>query len=161
MQHASPAANLPPQSRHTRLRETVVGDAVAVAVGCDRWLRDQHHEHVSNRGSRGHDCNNAANCSTLGGSTEACTPSACTVVGCSAGRFDIDRTCTDGCECAASGTSSVCAASTSLGTDWEPFVSGPTGYTNPNPAVPPVYIHVCRRAGLPVTCNSYTLTITN
>ena len=49
-------------------------------------------------------------------------------------------------------------------TDWETFKPGPNGYTQPIPAVGnggTVLIHVTRQAGSPVTCNSFTLTISN
>jgi hypothetical protein len=83
-----------------------------VANGCETDLRTT----IANCGSCGHDCNNSANCSTAGGATMTCTSSNCKVAGCGANRFDIDGACSDGCECASSGTGATCATATSLGT---------------------------------------------
>jgi len=49
-------------------------------------------------------------------------------------------------------------------TDWESFVISGTGYYNPIPPVGAngtVLIHVFRRVGQALTCNNYTLTISN
>ena len=45
--------------------------------------------------------------------------------------------------------------------DWETFLPAGNGYDNPIPAVSTIYVHVYRRVGLPLSCNNYTLSITN
>ncbi len=64
-------------------------------------------------GTCGHSC--AASC-VGGGALSTCSASACHVISCSPNRYDIDGVCADGCECTSSGTGSICAAPTSVGT---------------------------------------------
>ncbi len=188
------------------------------ANGCETNLTTD----ITNCGQCGHSCNNSVNCSTAGGATVACAAGACRVSSCGGGHFDIDASCSDGCECTSSGTGPMCAAPSSLGTlaiglatsytgnlvplgqqaylavtftgqtntayaphikmtagtseftmdilincaggtiaantqDWQASFNGgvPVG-TNGT-----VLIRVYRKTGLPVSCNTYALTITN
>lgn len=67
----------------------------------------------NNCGSCGVSC--ASSC-TGGVTGTMCSSGACQITGCSAGRSNIDGTCSNGCECIASTTGSVCSAPTGLGT---------------------------------------------
>jgi hypothetical protein len=72
-----------------------------------------------------HTAVDATNCGTCGnncattcaGSVLAttCGGGACSIVACAAGHFNLDGTCSNGCECASSGTSAICATPSSLG----------------------------------------------
>ena len=200
----------------------------------------------ANCGTCGHSC--ATSCTGNVTST-SCVGAACAVTGCSAGYFDTDKTCSDGCECKSSATGATCATPTSLGApltvgqvttytgnlvpngqeawlsvtftgngspSYHPHVKLTTGAaefqfdintncsggvmaccpvgaglpacvemgknstgdddwevsnsnevapaTSPVPAVGTggsILIHVTRRSGFPVSCNNYTLTISN
>jgi hypothetical protein len=74
-------------------------------------------------------------------------------------RLDIYSNC--------SGASPTCGVEGGVATgktDWEVFKPGANGYNNPIPPVGnngTVLIRVYRAAGAPVTCDSYTLTISN
>jgi hypothetical protein len=193
---------------------------------------------LSNCGSCGNNCQTKC---TANVTATTCNSGTCQILACTGGHYDIDGTCTDGCECTTSGTSAACLSPSSLGalqvgqtqtfsgnlvpagqeayltitfngntnysyhphvtmtagssefffdvlvncagaaiacgteggnsvnvTDWE------TSYTGGDPsqpanfqAIPPVgtngtvIIHVKRRPGKPVSCNNYTLTISN
>ncbi|MFT3766123.1 MAG: hypothetical protein QM820_11495 [Minicystis sp.] len=195
---------------------------------------------VTNCGGCGTNCNAA--CS--GGGTAiamSCGSGSCQILACAPGKYNVDGTCGNGCECTSTGTSSVCVSPSSLGvlqvgqtatfsgnlvpagqeaylsvtfngntstsyhphvtlsagaaefafdilancggtaiscgveggnsinrTDWEVLYTGGDPNNPPNfNAVPAVgtngtvIIHVYRRPGKPVTCNSYTLTVSN
>jgi hypothetical protein len=65
---------------------------------------------VNNCGACGNACSPGPNVTAV-----ACTSSACQIVGCSAGHYDVDGAFADGCECATAGTSASSAAPTFLG----------------------------------------------
>jgi hypothetical protein len=83
-----------------------------------------------------------ANCSTecTGNVTAtSCVASTCEITGCSSGHYNIDGTCSDGCECAYLGTSTTCSAPTGLGAL---IVGHSTSYMGNLPAGGDVYLSV-------------------
>lgn len=201
--------------------------------GCETNLTNS----VGNCGSCGNNC--AANCTGNVAAT-TCSSSTCGISACSGANYNVDGTCTNGCECPSKGTSSTCGSPSALGTvgigqtityignlvpngqeayltvtftgntninyrpriritlgatefafdilsncqgnalacgveggnstardNWEvDYASGVTANANLI-AIPPVgnngtvIIHMYRRSGKPLTCNNYTLTISN
>lgn len=194
--------------------------------------------------------NSGTNCGTCGNNCQAsctgnvlataCQAGSCSILACTPGRFNVDGVCTNGCECATTGTSSACLSPSSLGalqvgqtttfsgnlvpngqeaylsitfngssntsyhphitltqgaaeftfdiltncqgaalscgveggnsgnkTDWEVLYTGGDPNNSGFNPIPPVgsngtvIIHVYRRPGKPVSCNNYTLTISN
>jgi hypothetical protein len=68
---------------------------------------------VNNCGACGNACATAC---TGNVAATTCTASACQITACTAGHYNIDGACADGCECTPTGTSATCTSPSSLGT---------------------------------------------
>ena len=83
---------------------------------CNSLAGDGCETNVTNNpascGACGNNC--ATNCATNVVAT-TCASSACSILACTPGHYNINNTCTDGCECTSAGSSSVCATPSSIG----------------------------------------------
>jgi len=83
---------------------------------CNGVPNDGCEDHVATDPNNCGTCGNACATSCSGNvAATTCATGACTITACNAGHFNLDGACSNGCECASSGTSSTCGNPTSLG----------------------------------------------